>query len=137
MIGPERFAGRWALNRVIEDARAGQVLRGRGQAVIAGQGDGLVYREALELEVPGQGALRGERCYLWRWRGAEVEVRFDDGRPFHRFRAAGRDEGTDHPCGADLYRVVYDFTAFPRWEAVWSVTGPRKDYVSRTVYRPN
>jgi hypothetical protein len=80
--------------------------------------------------------LSAERKYLWLPDGAEVEVRFEDGRSFHRFRPEGRAPGTDHPCGRDLYRVVYDFTAWPRWTAEWIVTGPAKDYRMLSAYAP-
>lgn len=61
---------------------------------------------------------------------------FDDGRPFHRFCLAQKAEGSDHPCGDDLYRVAYDFSDWPHWQAVWTVVGPRKDYTSTTRYAP-
>ena len=128
------FSGEWRFARAIADRLAGQALSAEGRAWLTPGGGGLTYREEAELLIPGQVPMRAERAYLWRFDGAEVEVRFDDGRPFHRFRPEGRGDGTAHPCGADLYRVTYDFTAWPAWQAVWTVTGPRKDYTSETRY---
>ena len=53
---------------------------------------------------------------------------FPDGRFFHRFRPEGAAAGTDHPCGPDLYRVAYDFAAWPAWSVTFDVSGPRKAY---------
>ena len=40
----------------------------------------------------------------------------------------------DHWCDPDTYKVRYDFREWPLWRAEWRVTGPRKDYVMRSVY---
>ncbi|KPP87204.1 MAG: hypothetical protein HLUCCA08_04565 [Rhodobacteraceae bacterium HLUCCA08] len=137
MIAAARFAGAWRLEREIEDRLGGQVLRGEGVARFDGIGPELRYHEELVLTLPGAAApVRAERRYLWRFGAGRVAVFFDDGLPFHAFVPEGHGAGTDHPCGADLYRVAYDFSRFPGWQAVWTVTGPRKDYTSRTSYRP-
>ena len=62
-----------------------------------------------------------------------IEVRFDDGRFFHRFAGAERPEAA-HDCAPDVYRVPTTSRDWPRWRADWRVTGPRKDYVMRTHY---
>ena len=41
-----------------------------------------------------------------------------------------------HDCPPDTYRVRYDFRAWPRWQAEWRVTGPRKDYGIVSRFRP-
>ena len=41
-----------------------------------------------------------------------------------------------HDCPPDSYRVRYDFRAWPRWQAEWRVTGPRKDYGIVSRFRP-
>jgi hypothetical protein len=46
----------------------------------------------------------------------------------------GQADGTEHPCGDDHYTVQYDFRSWPQWTAVWQVSGPRKDYTSRSAY---
>jgi hypothetical protein len=63
-------------------------------------------------------------------------VLFADGRFFHRFDAEDPAPAAAHDCPPDLYRVRYDFRPWPRWQAEWRVTGPRKDYAMVSRYRP-
>ena len=132
----EDFLPGFRFARVIEDAHAGQVVRAEGEVRFRRDDAGLIYEESGQMHLPGQAPLQAERRYLWRFDDRGVEVLFEDGRPFHRFDPVGQGAGTDHPCGADYYRVAYDFTDWPCWRAVWRVTGPRKDYESRTDYTP-
>jgi hypothetical protein len=129
------FLGDWRLERTIED-RLGPSGRFEGLARLTPEGDGLRYHEAGTLRLGDGPAMAAHRDYLWRSAGDLVEVHFADGRPFHRFHPSGRALGTDHPCGRDLYRVTYDFTAWPRWTAEWIVTGPAKDYRMLSAYAP-
>ena len=45
------------------------------------------------------------------------------------------DPGDVHACDPDTYRVRYDFRRWPRWQAEWRVTGPRKDYGMLSRFR--
>lgn len=96
----------------------------------------LICRETGRVSYGLAPEMAAESCYLWKFGTTEVEILFDDGRPFHRFVPMGLARGTDHRCGADLYRVAYDFSAFPRWEVRWEVRGPRKDYRLLGRYEP-
>ena len=81
--------------------------------------------------------MQATRRYLWRDGGAgTIDVLFEDGRFFHRFDAEDPAPGASHDCAPDSYRVRYDFRAWPRWQAEWRVTGPRKDYAMVSRYRP-
>ena len=128
------FEGEWRLARRIEDAGA---PGGRLDGIASfqrGQG-GLIYEEESELRLPGAAPMRATRRYLWRG-DAAIEVSFADGRVFHSFDAeAARPEGS-HPCGQDLYRVVYEFSSWPAWRANWTVEGPRKRLSILSDYRP-
>lgn len=104
-----------------------------GVATFTSDGDGLALVETGEMRIAGQGALRGERRYRWRQGAAGIEVYFADGRFFHLI-GPGDAPLADHDCAPDTYRVAYDFAAWPRWQAVWHVTGPRKDYRMDTWY---
>jgi len=130
--GPAEFEGEWRIAREIEDRAGGPPGWFAGTARFTPAPGGLAYAEAGELTL-GPAVMRATRAYRWVFGPAGVEVFFDDGRPFHAFRWDSA--AAVHPCGADLYRVCYDFGAWPVWSAVWEVTGPRKDYTLRTEWR--
>jgi len=125
------FEGRWAIERTIDHAD-GTTARFVGEATFRPDGsDGLDYSEDGVLTLPGGQSMRATRTYRW---DADLSVFFDDGRPFHKVPAAGGT--TVHHCDPDTYRVAYDFGAWPRWQAIWTVTGPKKDYRMTSVYAP-
>ncbi len=137
MLHPSDFIGSWRLDRRLED-RLGQMdgdLRGQARFVETATGQ-LTYAENGTLALARGGTLAAERRYLWAWDGDSVAVSFDDGAPFHHFRPEGLVPGSTHLCGADTYNVTYDFRDWPRWTATWDVSGPRKDYTSRSAYAP-
>lgn len=131
------FRGDWVLEREIEDIRAGRPGRLVGRAQFSPDAQGLVYVEEGLLTLGEGPGVEASRRYLWREGGANaVEVRFEDGRFFHRFYADELRPAAVHDCPPDQYRVRYDFGKWPRWEAEWRVTGPRKDYAMVSRYRP-
>lgn len=131
------FEGDWIIARAIEDVRAGERGALDGTARFTPAPDGLLYAEEGMLALGGRPAVPAARRYLWRDGGASaIEVRFEDGRFFHRFYADEDAPSAVHDCAPDQYRVRYDFARWPRWTAEWRVRGPRKDYVMVTDYRP-
>ena len=132
------FAGRWEMRRAIADHRAGCAGRLSGvTAFMADPQGGLVCHEAGWLRLGAGAPMAATRGYLWRAAPAGgIEVRFVDGRFFHRFDAAETRPEATHDCAPDLYRVRYDFSRWPRWRTQWWVRGPRKDYHMATFYRP-
>ncbi len=136
LLTAQDFMGQWTLSRKIKDNLHGHNGTLTGLAAFTGTGAiRLTYEENGTLVLETGASLAASRRYLWEFTDAEVVVCFADSKPFHQFIPSGHADGTDHPCGDDFYTVRYDFTAWPQWEAVWTVTGPRKDYVSRSVYR--
>lgn len=125
------FRGVWMLSRRIVQSN-GPEGRFTGQAVFTPEGAGLRYHEAGQLELAGAAPLQAERAYLWQAEGAQIVVRFADGRAFHRFDPEA--PAAAHWCDPDDYRVRYDFALWPDWSAEWRVTGPRKDYVMISRY---
>lgn len=116
--------GEWRLARVIDDARAGRQGRMTGTLTFTPDADGLVCDESGVLVI-GDQTYPARRRTLWRFDAARVIVRFADGRPFHDW--APDAPRAVHPCGADLYRVAYDFGP-EAWSSTWQVTGPAKAY---------
>ncbi len=129
-LGPADFAGLWQLRRQIMDHRAGQqgALQGQVQFGAEAKASILRYDEVGQLQIADSPKLEARRTYFWHFEAAQVRVTFADGGAFHSFAPRGQAAGTDHPCGDDYYQVQYDFTHWPRWQSVWNVRGPRKDY---------
>ena len=126
------FEGRSQLSRVIDDRMAGVEGRFAGEAEFVPFDGGL---KCIERGVLTYGAARmeAERCYLWRTVCDGIAVDYEDGRPFHTFKLTAKAEAVHH-CAPDLYRVTYDFSDWPDWQAEWQVSGPRKDYTSVSRY---
>ncbi|SMX50864.1 DUF6314 family protein [Maliponia aquimaris] len=125
------FLGRWRIAREIiqDDGTRGTF---DGVAVWTPEGDGALYVETGTLSLGGQGRFAAERRYRW---GGDLGVFFDDGRFFHQVPPLGGPVG--HWCPPDQYDGTYDFGAWPRWQVIWHVRGPRKAYVSTTTYTPD
>lgn len=132
----DSFAGRWSLDRVIEDAGAGRAGRLAGEARFAPDGPGaLLYEERGELRMEGLAPLVAERRYLWRQvHSCRIEVFFEDGRPFHEIDLAQAMPSDTHLCAPDRYEMVYDLSAWPDWEWRTRVEGPRKAYCLTSRY---
>ena len=135
MRGRADFAGVWQVLRQITDRRAGQAGQFSGTATLTPHGpQGLLYAETGQMQIGAGPVMQATRRYLWLLDGARVFVQFEDGRPFHHFTPLGLAAGTDHLCGADMYRVIYDFTGWPGWTACCEVSGPRKAYRLESRY---
>ncbi|EET47870.1 DUF6314 family protein [Thalassobium sp. R2A62] len=135
MLGPDDFRGTWQVSRVIADAASGTQSLFAGIAEFSEQGtDQLAYREQGQMTLPDGTTLAATRGYQWTFSKDRVWVGFEEGQPFHDFSPQGHEDGTEHLCINDLYRVRYDFAAFPVWSATYRVTGPRKDYNLRSLY---
>ena len=126
------FAGDWSVTRQIEDHLSGQPGLFHGTAWLRAVPEGLAYHETGLLTLGLAAPLTATRDYLWRWAAGRIHVDHADGRRFHDFDPA--DPQAHHFCDPDDYRVRYDFSGWPEWTADWRVTGPRKDYGSRSCY---
>lgn len=104
-------------------------MRLTGTAIFTDHRDGLLFEESGRMVM---GAFRGEtsRSYLFAApQGSQCEVRFADGRPFHRLDLAEGGDEVRHDCAPDLYRGRYRVMDQNRWTLAWRITGPRKDLV--------
>ena len=126
------FEGNWALERQVSNAIGPDAVFA-GHARFVPDEEGLILTEEGRMTIEGQVPMQGVRRYLWRQEGADIVVLFDDGRYFHRFPPDGTPEA-GHDCAPDVYKVAYDFTAWPVWTARWQVVGPRKDYLMKSRY---
>jgi hypothetical protein len=129
------FEGRWHVARLIEDALGPGSGTFRGTARFDPVPDGLAYAEEGWLLLASGATMAASRRYLWRRARGGIAVSFEDGRPFHCIDGASPRPEAVHDCSPDLYRVRYDFSAWPRWTAEWQVAGPRKGYRMVSRYR--
>lgn len=130
LTGLAQFEGEWRLTRQIDD-RAGDTsghLTGIATFTSAQEGEVMNYAEAGELSYGGQAPMSAERRYTWRNADGQIDVLFDDGRPFHCIKLGRLMPHDNHFCDPDLYHVSYDFTGWPVWRAIWRVIGPNKNY---------
>jgi len=121
----EDFAGDWRLDRQIANRR-GPGGRFEGAARFSPVAAGLIYREEGLLLIGDAAPMRATRGYLWRAEAGRIVVDHESGAAFHAFDPA-RPEAV-HECPPDRYCVAYDFSAWPDWRAIWTVSGPAKDY---------
>jgi hypothetical protein len=130
------FRGSWRIERRITDAAGRGSGRFAGRARFVDAPGGLDYAEEGTLRLDAGGVLTATRRYRWREEGGATRVEFEDGRPFHGFPCDALRPGAEHDCPPDRYRVRYDFRRWPVWTAVWTVSGPRKAYMSLTRLTP-
>jgi hypothetical protein len=129
------FIGTWTLDRRIEDRLTGQDGHFRGTARFDDTGARLQYLERGLLTLGAAPPMQAERRYVWtEGQDGEIEVWFDDGRPFHSIDMSVVAPAASHDCAPDRYDVAYDFSDWPRWRATWTVFGPRKDYSMVSSY---
>lgn len=128
------LSGSWSVLRVVTDHRRAECGSFLGWAIFHGAPDGLSYDEAGWLAL---GNHRGAASQSYRYdlpRPDVAEVRFDDGRPFHRLDlSTGRCQAR-HLCGADLYDGAFEVLGEYQWRVVWRVTGPHKALVLDSHY---
>jgi hypothetical protein len=128
------LGGAWRITRRIRDRRAGETGRLEGVAIFAPVAEGLRYDESGAMRF---GSYHGEAAqnYLFALNGdAAAEVRYADGRFFHRLDLSAGVADVTHECGADFYRGRYRMLGLDRWALSWRVAGPRKDYLMSTWY---
>lgn len=120
------FLGVWTLSRTIVHAD-GTTGRFDGTATWTPRRDGADYLETGTLNM-NSASFQATRRHIWHG----LDVHFEDGRFFHSVPAFGGE--TMHWCAPDTYRATYDFRAWPRFEAIWQVSGPKKDYTMRSTF---
>src|SRR5690349_18355011 len=100
------LAGRWRVERAVRDLARGDVGTFSGVTVFTPlDGGGLLHAESGTFT--WQGVARPASRTLRFLPGptpGTADVRFADGRPFHRLDLTSGRYVADHPCAADLYR---------------------------------
>ncbi len=128
--------GGWRLDREILDA-SGRGLDGHFSGAARFTSDdhapGLLrYAEHGTLWL---GSNRGpaSRHLTYHVAGARARVTFDDGRYFHDLDLREGVWQVEHPCGPDRYYGRFEVDDAHRWRHQWTVHGPHKHHIIRTV----
>jgi hypothetical protein len=133
-----RMIGDWSFERRVSN---GATMT--GSAVFEPMGDGEArYREVGRLCLAGGAEFDAAREYLYRQRETGFAVFFREGPPrlFHTVILSPRGDGilvgeASHLCGHDHYRTGYEFLPDRSFCIEHAVHGPRKDYVTTTLFR--
>lgn len=132
----DRLEGAWDLDRLIEGKAT---MAGIARFARLGAGP-LKYREEGRIQLPDGQAFDGHREYVYERSADGFSVFFAE-TPLRLFHAiAIVREGDElvgsagHLCIADQYDSVYRFRADGTFAIEHLVKGPRKDYLSRTVF---
>ena len=131
--------GAWQFSRVISGSAAASV---QGHATFTlQQADLMLYEEQGSVLLDTGQSLVARQSYLYQFTDLGFKVYFDETlrRLFHEVSLcehAGQLSGRGHhPCGQDTYRTNYTFDlAVNLFRIEHRVTGPRKNYVSKTEY---
>lgn len=117
--------GSWRVERSLHDAAAGDG-RFDGTATFAPTPEGLRWTERGRLRL---GSYDGPASRELRIVAAADgwEVRFADGRPFHRLELGRRPAAVEHLCGADRYTGELTVEGDDAFVVRWRVRGPAKD----------
>jgi hypothetical protein len=116
--------GTWRVERALEDATSGTGCF-RGSATFTPVADGLEWVETGRMTLGGYDGPARRTLRLVR-NGRGWEVRFADGRSFHRLDLEADRCAFVHPCGADLYRGELAVRGPDAFEIGWEVEGPAK-----------
>jgi len=102
----------------------------------------LKYREEGRVRLADGRAFDGHREYLFERAAGGFVVLFAEHPPrlFHRIEIARDGDAligsATHRCAPDTYDSLYKFLGDGSFVVQHTVRGPRKDYLSTTVFRP-
>jgi hypothetical protein len=134
----EHLHGAWHFDRTIDD-KANMA----GEASFALHSEGFVlYRESGLLRLASGEEFNSHRSYLFREAPCGFAVFFAESPPrlFHQITLRDSKQGelagdATHSCGEDLYVSTYQFMPGFVFSVHHRVHGPKKNYLSHTVFR--
>lgn len=136
--------GAWRLRKLITDRRGHNSFKIKGKAVFSEVGENeLLFKEKGEFDSPSakNNVEVSSSEYLYVYEDESINVYFfDKGKRqglFHKLNPEGRSEsvfGCHHQCNRDSHSTEYHFFSDKKFQIKHTVLGPRKDYVSETIY---
>jgi hypothetical protein len=133
----DRLEGTWDLDRTIEGKAT---MRGTARFT-RHDSAWLKYREEGRIQLPDGQSFDGHREYVFEGITDGFSVYFAEMplRLFHEIAIVREGDelvgSAGHLCEADQYNSVYRFRADGSFVIEHLVKGPRKDYLSRTVFK--
>lgn len=131
------LAGAWTLARTIEGQAS---MTGTAVFTPAADPDMLKYREDGRIQLADGKTFDGHREYLFERAPGGFVVHFAETPPrlFHTIRVVRNGDAlagsATHLCTPDTYDSSYRFLPDGSFEIRHTVHGPRKDYLSATVF---
>jgi len=140
--------GRWRLRRRWRDSFSGEAAWAVGFVeVVPAEPGGFLWREQAQVRLArsdrsaASDSPSGPEVCLAARRvlllvpapDGAIDVRFEDGRAFHRLDLSRGFWQADHLCGSDLYRSSWRVRGEDRLEVIWEVEGPTTSGWLRSV----
>jgi hypothetical protein len=121
----EYLLGTWRVERALHDDGLGDGTF-TGEATFTREDGGVVRWVETGRLVLGRYDGPAARTLEIVPDGAGLQVRFADGRPFHRLDLHDGHCALDHPCGDDRYRGEFLVRGPDAFAIDWQVSGPAK-----------
>jgi hypothetical protein len=123
---PAYLLGTWDVVRDLHDADLGAGrFAGQARFTRAG-GDAIAWHEEGRMRIGGYDGPARRELAIVPGHDAGWEVRFADGRPFHRLDLSADACAVEHPCGDDRYTGEFTVRGPDAFDVCWRVSGPRK-----------
>ena len=134
--------GRWSIERRIEP---GGYFAGEASFTPRSPAS-LLYRESGRVVLDNGNELDGENSYVYALRNGDIEISFADGpsrgKQFIDISLPADDpaefpvvSADRHLCRLDTYEATFRLEHADLFRMTYVVRGPKKSYVSRSVYR--
>jgi hypothetical protein len=121
----EYLLGTWRVERALHDDGLGEGTFAGEATFTRGPGDTVRWVETGRMTL-GRYDGPAARTLEIVPDGEAWEVRFADGRPFHRLDLRDGRCALDHPCGDDRYRGEFAVNGPDAFTIDWRVSGPAK-----------
>ncbi|MEM9468816.1 MAG: DUF6314 family protein [Pseudomonadota bacterium] len=100
----------------------------------------LSYQEEGEMTLDRGTVLYPIKAYQWRLEEGQISIYFDDGETkgqlFHQLGfLSDHEAAASHWCDPDNYQSHYVFDLPQCFEITHEVKGPKKAYISKTIFK--
>lgn len=132
--------GKWQYSRKVtnnQDPSLSGEGYGKCEFVSVGEND-LLYAETGVFKTHNGGQLKTFNSYFYVFNATNnsLEKHFvnDTNTKGKLFYILSDDKTASHLCGQDTYKAIYEVSGHSEFIITYSVAGPRKDYLLRTLF---